>query len=1018
VRFRLLGELEVEGENAHVALPAPKQRALLAILLLERGRAVSVDRLVAMLWPSQPPATATKTVQVYVAQLRKALGEGVLITRGRAYAADLERNELDIDRFEELSREGRRLLAAGHAEEAAAALGEALGLWRGPPLADFTYEDFAQSEIARLEEERLVALEARIDADLALGRDEGLVPELRALVDRFPLRERLRAQLMIALYRSGRQADALEEYRVARETLLAELGLDPSRQLQELERAILEHQESLGPSAPFGTLGARRRRRAGMLIVAGGTLLAAAATTAVVVVLTQDQGGGVSSVVEGSSVAAVDPSSGRVTGVYPVGASPAAISVGDGYVWALSVDDRTLSRIDPRAGRVRTIGVGAIPTDLVAGAGGVWVGVGGRLRATTFAGWIATSVARVDGRTGAINATVGLPRRGHFVTNAARHHFVVAGKSVWAIAPDGAVVQIDPRAQRIVATIRQRSTPLALAAGRESVWALTTTGAVTRIWPSRRLADITIASSGLTALAVGAGSIWATAPRDGTLWRIDPGPPPILRTIDVGGGADSVTVGGGYVWVANSLAGTLSRIDPRTNRVDLTIPVGNTPTAVSFGEGAVWTTVAGSTDTAPAAARTSGTISALPDSFCGRLYSGTEAPRFLVASDLPLQGGPRFPTVQMSEAILFVLRRHGFRAGPHPLAYQSCDDSTAQTGLADVVKCGRNMGEYVRNAQVIGVVGPFNSFCAYRQLPAANRAGLAVVSPTNSDVGLTRLPFQGRRRDLNALHPTGTRTYAHLMSSDDVEAAGAALQLRRLGARRVYLLHAGGYGSPYAFYFRRAADRLGVDVIGDQSWDPARPAGARLARLVAAARPDAVYLCGLLDDGVAGVLSALRRAVPPRTTIIGCSGSLPARFLFEEAGASAARGTYIAIPGLVHERLGPAGTAFVHDFAATQAGRPVDVAAVYAAHATEVLLDAIARSDGTRADVARELFRTNVRNGLLGDLSIDANGDPVPAPVTIVRLQRRGASAAIGSYDGARVEAVITPGKRLLGPSG
>jgi DNA-binding SARP family transcriptional activator len=191
VRFRLLGELEVEnGGGQIVALAAPKQRALLAILLIERGRPVPIDRLVAELWPAKPPATATKTVQVYVAQLRKALGEGVVVTRGRAYAVDLEQNGLDIDLFESLSQEGRRLLAAGHAADALAALGEALALWRGDPLADFTYEEFAQSEIARLEEERLVTLEARIDAGLALDRGETLVSELRALVKRHPLRDR------------------------------------------------------------------------------------------------------------------------------------------------------------------------------------------------------------------------------------------------------------------------------------------------------------------------------------------------------------------------------------------------------------------------------------------------------------------------------------------------------------------------------------------------------------------------------------------------------------------------------------------------------------------------------------------------------------------------------------------------------------------------------------------------------------------------------------------------------------
>src|SRR5688572_8226563 len=211
---------------------------------MERGRPVPIDRLVAELWPAEPPATATKTVQVYVAQLRKTLGDGLVLTHGRAYAVDLQGNELDIDRFEALSREGRRLLAAGKAEEAVTTLAEALALWRGAPLADFTYEEFAQSEIARLEEERLVTLEARIDAELVLDRGEELVSELRALVDRHPLRERLRAQLMIALYRSGRQAEALEEYQDARRTLLDQLGLEPSPQLQELQRAILEHDES------------------------------------------------------------------------------------------------------------------------------------------------------------------------------------------------------------------------------------------------------------------------------------------------------------------------------------------------------------------------------------------------------------------------------------------------------------------------------------------------------------------------------------------------------------------------------------------------------------------------------------------------------------------------------------------------------------------------------------------------------------------------------------------------------
>ena len=480
------------------------------------------------------------------------------------------------------------------------------------------------------------------------------------------------------------------------------------------------------------------------------------------------------------------------------------------FVWALSVDDRTLSRIDPRTDSVRTIGVGAIPTDLVAGAGGVWVGVGARLRNTTFAGWVATSVARVDSRTGAVHATVDLPRRGRFVSNVARQHLVVADGDVWAIAPDGSVVRIDPRDEQIVATIRLPSTPVALGAGDGAVWALTHSGTLMRIEPGKpAAAEVAVASSGLTALAVGAGSVWATAPRDGTLWRIDPGPRPIQRTIDVGQGADSVAFGSGYVWVANSLAGTLSRVDPRSNRVDRTIPIGNTPTAVSFGEGAMWVTVAGVADAAPAATSRSGDVVALPETFCGRLYAGADAPQFLVSSDLPLQGGPRFPTVQMSDAILYVLRRHRFRAGPFSLAYQSCDNSTAQTGLFDTTKCGRNAREYVRNASVIGVIGPFNSGCAYPQLPVANRAGLA---PRLAVFKLGRRPHASAR----------PRDAAGIRRSTRHRHSNVCTHLCRPGRRRgrrcsrpapaprcptacsvVYRQEA--FGAPYAFYFRRAA---------------------------------------------------------------------------------------------------------------------------------------------------------------------------------------------------------------------
>jgi WD40 repeat protein/DNA-binding SARP family transcriptional activator len=245
--FRILGPLEVWSGERRASLGGSKQRMLLALLLLHRNEVVSVDLLVEELWAGRPPATAVKIVQVYVSQLRKALGgrrtsrdaEDVLVTRAPGYLLRVGRDELDADRFERLVEEGRRVLGAGSPRLAARTLLEALALWRGPALADFAYESFAQLEIGRLEELHLSALAYRMDADLALGRHEELVGELEALVAENPLRERLRGQLMLALYRAGRQADALEVYRQTRGLLHGELGLDPSRALQSLERAIL-----------------------------------------------------------------------------------------------------------------------------------------------------------------------------------------------------------------------------------------------------------------------------------------------------------------------------------------------------------------------------------------------------------------------------------------------------------------------------------------------------------------------------------------------------------------------------------------------------------------------------------------------------------------------------------------------------------------------------------------------------------------------------------------------------------
>ncbi|MBD0348469.1 MAG: AAA family ATPase [Thermoleophilia bacterium] len=233
---------------------AAKQRALLAVLLLHAGEVVSTDRLIDALWGERPPNTAAKALQVYVSQLRKALGDEAsgqpaLATRAPGYSLEIPPDALDIMRFELLCEEGRGAGAQGRPEVATARLREALALWRGPALADLAFEPFAQPHILRLEEQRLAALEDRIDADLALGRHGALIGELESLVAEHPVREGLRGRLMLALYRAGRQADALAAFQAARHALVENLGIEPGRELRELHQAILRQDSALDLSA-------------------------------------------------------------------------------------------------------------------------------------------------------------------------------------------------------------------------------------------------------------------------------------------------------------------------------------------------------------------------------------------------------------------------------------------------------------------------------------------------------------------------------------------------------------------------------------------------------------------------------------------------------------------------------------------------------------------------------------------------------------------------------------------------
>lgn len=670
MEFRILGPLEAVRDAHVLPPPANKPRALLAILLLHRGEAVSVERLADQLWGERPPATAAKSIQVYVSQLRKALGEGVLETRGRGYRLVVEPDQVDVVRFERMLQEGIEHLAGGRAREAAAVLSEALRLWRGPALADFAYEPWAQAEIGRLEDLRLAAVEARIDADLALGRHATLISELEGLAGANPARDRLCGQLMLALYRSGRQTDALDLYRERRRRMVDELGIEPAPALRELEAAMLRQDPELDAPERLSVRLLRRRRRGGALVALGGAALLLAGLAAAIVALT-----------------------------------------------------------------------------------------------------------------------------------------------------------------------READTPV--------------------------------------------GSI----------------------------------------------------------------------------------------------------VKPLPASLCSPIaYRPGTRPQYLVASDQPLQGPIGVLGHQITAAVEFVLRENRFTAGPHALAFQACDSTEAD----DPARCEAKAKRYVGHPGLLGVVGPLSSICAAQLIPIANKAPtgpLALVSPSNTHVGLTRSGPGAKAGEPDRFYPKGVRNYVRVLAADDFQFAASAMLARQLGVKRAFVLTDIEQGD-VAGAFRGAAEKLRVSVVG--SADLFESESFRtVARKVRRARADGVFLSIVPPEDGTALFTALRAALGPEVHLMAPDGfsepDMPGRI------GPASEGMYVSVPGVDPQGLTGSGRRLIDRLSET-IGDPHPYA-VAAAQATQLLLDAIADSDGTRRSVVSELFASEVRGGVLGDFSVTPSGDTTANRVTIYRVQ-------------------------------
>ena len=623
MEFRILGPLEVTDDGRPLALGGAKQRAALAVLLLHSNQVVSRDRLIDGVWGDSPPPTAAHTLDAYMSRLRKELGEPAepprVITRRPGYVLRVETDELDLHRFERLLAQGRQAAAAGSHEQAATVLREALALFSGPPLEELAHARFAEAESARLTELGLAALEERLDADLALGRHLEVTPELRSLVDSHPLRERLWAQLILALYRSGRQADALTAYDQIRRHLATDLGVDPGQSLQQLRQGILRQDAGLdlavepAPAAsvaalepargglwtdgeprtpspvalsdcqddteppkpapsdvpttpPHGT----RNRRAWLAVV---TVVVLAATAVIGrAVLANGREGDHPAIRSG--VTMLDAVTSVAIAHVRAGPRPTDVASGAGAVWVSNATSDSVSRIDSKTQAVVPIKVGRQPAGITVGAGAVWVANGGEATVTRISTASPFDVTKIEVGPGPSDVEV-------------------AAGSVWVTnSLDASVSEIDPRTNRVTRTLPVGVGPVGIAVGGGSLWVANQgDDTVSRLDPvSGRVADAPIrVGHGPLGVAFGADAVWVTDNIDGSVSRIDLADLSVTtRRLATGGGTYGVAVSGGTVWVSSEYAGTLTRLDAATFTVAGVVPVRGTPLGLTASHGQVW----------------------------------------------------------------------------------------------------------------------------------------------------------------------------------------------------------------------------------------------------------------------------------------------------------------------------------------------------------------------------------------------------------------------------------------------
>ena len=386
-----------------------------------------------------------------------------------------------------------------------------------------------------------------------------------------------------------------------------------------------------------------------------------------------------------------------------------------------------------------------------------------------------------------------------------------------------------------------------------------------------------------------------------------------------------------------------------------------------------------------------GGASALPSASCGPIRQGDSDPEFLIASDLPLQGSNRSLTTEMADAIEFVLKKRDYKAGDYTIGYQSCDDSTAQAGSWDSAKCSSNARAYANNSSVIGIVGTFNSGCAKLEIPVNNRAPdgpLAMVSPANTYPGLTISGPGTEAGEPDNYYPTGKRNYARVVWNDQFQGAANARLAKEQGLQKVYVLtDKETYGNGIANLFVRYAKKLGIETVPDApvAWDKNATSYDAIASKIKSSGADAIFLGGIVCNNGGKLIKDLRAGVGPDVQIFGPDGWTPISATIQGAG-DASEGMYITQPGIPAEQLKGAGKTFAEEFTAEN-GKPPNPYTAYAAQAAEVLLDSIEESDGTRGSVSEKLFNRDVKDGILGNFTIDENGDTTLGIVSVYQIK-------------------------------